>query len=85
MDNTLTTQSATLDEIHKVVSRFITPVHIINHGMVMMFDAYRNSEEIAECLYHMDVNQKNLADCYEGCSDDVVIHREGRVNPLPDF
>lgn len=74
----LTITPVDLNEVRRVIGGFREQVHIVNLGLVMIFDAY-DMDGIGESLYHMDVNQQNLHQCYEDHARDVVIHCEKKT------
>ena len=70
-----------LEEVRKVISKFITPIELINDGLVIICDA-SILDDIGDALYHMNISQKNLNRCYEGCAQDVFVGK--RKNGLQD-
>lgn len=64
-----------LNEVRKLISRFATPVELMNDGLVIITDPDM-MDGIGETLYHMDINQRNLCTCYKDCTQGVFINRE---------
>lgn len=67
-----------LAEVRRIINGFSHPIHIMNDGMVMIWDA-RNMEDVGGCLIDMGINQKNLGDCYDECKQEVSILREQKI------